>query len=131
MQWLIDLIIEKIGIPPTYIYRGDPTEYDFNLGDFTVDYQWHPLDLSAIVPAGAKGVGISIVARPIAVPMDIQFRRGGQVDAYNWSGFMTKVAGNQQKETFMVACDENRIVDYRIETGGVSAMEVVIICWWL
>jgi len=39
-----------------FFAKPDQQSYDFELEDFTRDYQYHDLDLSGIIPAGTKAV---------------------------------------------------------------------------
>lgn len=54
-----------VGVTPhTYFTRTpDATNYDFQVGDFTIDDSWHDLDLSDIVPANAKLVLCRVAIR--------------------------------------------------------------------
>ncbi|GAI35317.1 unnamed protein product, partial [marine sediment metagenome] len=49
MQWLIDLIIETIGVPPCYIDRGSFFGPDFTQVSLPARAVWTELDLSGII----------------------------------------------------------------------------------
>ena len=60
MQWLIDIIAEKvkneIGIPPVFVDRGDVPFWDIDDFSTLFDNAWHTIDLSLIVPEGTSAI---------------------------------------------------------------------------
>jgi len=63
MKWLTDFAIYAVSAwyadHGGIIDRGYTEDPDFELGDFTLDGTWYDLDLSEIVPEGAKFVLLS------------------------------------------------------------------------
>lgn len=131
MQWLIDLVIEAIGIPPTYVHRGDPADWDFILGDLTTDDAWHELDLSAIVPEGASAVHLHVVVNNANVAAVIQFRDTSQSDVYNVAFCKQFVAAVSNHYDIVQKIDSNRKIDYNAVTVGWAGLYISVRGWWL
>jgi hypothetical protein len=131
MQWLIDLIIEAIGIPPVYIDRGDPAALDFLIGDFPVTDNWTMLDLSGIAPAGAKAVSMQVVIRATSTGRVLQFRRHGNVNAMAKKSILTQVGGVYCHGDLTVGCDSDRKVDYFRNLVGINYCHMIVTGWWL
>jgi len=134
MQWLIDLIAERviatIGIPPTYIDRGDPAVLD--LDTFTCDGSWHELDLSAIIPAGAKAVLLRLTIRDDAVGSYLRFRKTGSANAINRSIIRTQVSMVYKNADMVVALDDNRKIEYSSAAGTTFvSSDLAVGGWWL
>lgn len=131
MQWLADLIIEKIGIPPTFIDRGDPAVEDFVFGDFTLDDGWHELDLSGIVPAGATAVLLFTHARADATAKVFRWRKHGNVNAIASPALRTVVANLYHYCNNVVAVDADRKIDYMGTFATFDDLRTAILGWWL
>lgn len=130
MQWLIDLIIEAIGIPPVYIDRGDPADWDWELGDFVADGTWRDLDLSAIVPANAKGVIFFAAVRNAAIGKNFQLRKKGNVNERVVALARTQVGAQFVYEDLTTACDDDRIIQYNATAGVWQNLFLVVKAWW-
>ena len=135
MQWLIDIVYEKvmkaIGGPPFYVYRGDPFLWDFTGATFTKDAAWHVLDLSGIVPAGATAVHFRFAAVSTIVAPAIYFRRGGQTNVLNMDNFKCYVTGVGTDRSCIVALDTNRHIEYFVAAAGAIVIGLVVRGWWL
>lgn len=135
MQWLIDLIAEKviaqIGIPPVYIHRGDPTAWDYLVGAFIRDLQWHPLDLSHIVPTGASAVNLRCFSFTSIVNPIIMFARHTITHGYNLHHHQTPIAQLGSNSTFTIGIDPDRLIQYAIADTGIIALDLIVCGWWL
>lgn len=135
MQWLVDLVAEQviatIGIPPVYIDRGDPAVTDFDFAYFSVTNAWTEFDLSAIVPAGAKAVNLTCTLRATSINRKIQFRRHENVNDKSRSRMFTQVANQFITKDLVIACDENRKLDYFRDLIGINSASVDVKGWWL
>lgn len=133
MQWLIDLIaahvIETIGIPPVYINRGDPDEWDFVLGDFIRDYQWHDLDLSTIVPEGTKLVHFRLHTSASTAHKSIAFKHPDCTYSKNCMILFSQVPQITTTEDFWCAVNAARCVKYRAASEGFTALNLLIRGW--
>jgi len=131
MQWLVDLIIEAIGIPPTFIDRGDPAAWDYAAGDFTKDGNWHELDVSAIVPAGATAVLLKYEFQGVAVDTTFEFRKDGNANAYNTAKIRAVIAGVVHYCDCVCPISTDRKLEYRQTGNPIININVVIKGWWL
>lgn len=131
MQWLIDLIIEAIGVPPCYIDRGDPVNADFATEDFTLDDAWHELDLSSLIPAGATAVALTGLFINEQVQRLAMFRLHGNSNAANVARIYTQSASLTICSDFVVALDPDRKIDYLFEGFFWSTISLTVKGWWL
>lgn len=131
MQWLIDLIIDAIGVPPCYVDRGDPAAYDYYVGDFTKDGAWHDLDLSAIVPAGAVSVCILIYLKSLSSGRWFRLRQKGKVNEFNICSRITPIAATAYITDGVVTLDANRVIQYKIQNTTWNNIRLCIKGWWL
>lgn len=134
MQWLIDLIAEKviatIGIPPTFIDRGDPVFYDFVIQQLVADGAWHELDLSGIIPEGAQAVSLSLAFSATVTNRAVYFRKNGNANAFNSFIAQTIVALINHTAHGVVALSTDRKIDYRIHTDF-NEVYITVAGWWL
>jgi len=105
----------------TFFDRGNADSYDFSLADFTTDGEWHDLDLSAILPSGAKCVIFWVQINDDATSSWICFRKKGSLSVYNQGVCRTQVANVWCDAQMTIPCDSNRVIEYsaidRIFTG--------------
>lgn len=157
MQWLIDLIKEWViaqayatvayvdywiaktiewvedqnYLQTSFVDRGDPAAWDFIIGNFTADGAWHDLNLSSIVPAGAKSVLFLVYIRNDAVNKDFYLRRKGNANAYNMVMQRTEVANLVRVADGVCPCDENRVIQYYLTAVGWTRIRLTVKGWWL
>lgn len=130
MQWLIDLIIEAVSDYFGYHFRGDPTAFDFTIGDLTIDNAWHDLDLSSIIPEGVRAINMITNIRGTAAQVRVAFKRGGQVNDYNMCSIWTQKINVKIGGSFPIAVDENRIMQYKIANATINICGLCIAGWW-
>ena len=109
-------------------YRGDITEYDFTVTDFTIDHSWHNLDLSSIVPLNAKAVQLSIIANADAAGKMIRIKKAGSV--LNICYIATQILDQYVGNSITVPLDNMGIVEYDIDIANWSNISVVVMGWW-
>lgn len=131
MQWLIDLVIEAIGVPPCYIDRGDPGDVDFDQTDFTDDAAWHTLDLSAIVPENAQAVNLTAFIVATEVSKVFWFREDGNVNSYNASGLSTQIAFQPVITNMSISLSTDRKLAYNLDPSTWLSIGVTVCGWWL
>lgn len=130
MQWLIDLVIEKIGVPPCFYDRGDPAAWDFTWINLNTDGAWHDLDLSAIVPNAAKAVLLRIRVQCGVVAKLLQFRKSGNVNSLNTNGFRVQVANVVFEGDLVCACTNGHI-EYRTNIIAPTKLaDILVKGWW-
>ena len=109
------------------IDRGDPSAYDFAKADLTLDDNWHDMDLSSIVPVGAKAVLIRTAINHTTALSGVQYRKNGNANVINVSDAITTVASSANYVTGIVACDVNRIIEYRTQNGAPAPTDIILI----
>lgn len=110
--------------------RGDPTGHDFDVDDFTTDNTWNDLDLSSIVPVGAKAVLLEVYIKDDAVNTTLEFRENGNSNDFNTTILRTQVANVFNIADMIVASDVNRVIEYRGSDLAFVAIYVAVRGWW-
>ncbi len=110
--------------------RGDPAAVDWNLGDLTEDGAFHTLDMSGVVPAGAKAVCLAVDYTGSAVGARIRIKKEGQANAYNIAKVQTQVANVPFWADLIVICDADRKVEYEITSPQTTAVGITVKGWW-
>lgn len=146
MQWLIDIIkewvqaqgyaleswVEAKGYLTTgFVDRGDPVDEDFDITDFTCDNTWRELDLSAIVPAGAKAVSLYFTTRCSVIQKYWSFRNADNVNLNNISRIRPQIANFFDAGDFTVPVSTNRKIHYNCSDGCVWTVFLTVKGWWL
>lgn len=109
--------------------RGDPSGYDFT--SFTTDANWHDLDLSSVVPAGAKLVLLHVWVVDGSVGSGIVFRKNGNSNSYNESFVSVQAATVTAFASIWVFCDANRVIEYLASNITFTSISVVVGGWIL
>lgn len=110
--------------------RGDPGVKDFGIGDFTTNDAWHDLDLSGIVPAGAKAVALSVLIKDNAINSTFLLRKNGNTGGVNVSKMRTQVANLFHDGDCIVALDSNRIIEYYATSTVWTGIDITVKGWW-
>ncbi len=135
MQWLIDLIaakvIAEIGATGAYVDRGDPSSFDFTLGDFTLDNAWHPLNLSAVIPVDTSLVAIQVVQRCIISAQQTVWRKAGNTNEKNVSAIIGPVANTFAFGTIFTPVNTARRCEYKIQSVSFNYITATVKGWWL
>lgn len=131
MQWLVDLIIEAIGIPPVFIDRGDPAAIDYTTGDFTKDNTWRDLDLSGIIPENAQGVVLNLRMNITVVNKFFALREKGNVNANNIARAYSQAANITYAADLICPLPTSRILEYIIAPGVWTILDLTVKGWWL
>jgi len=115
----------------SFIDRGDPTVTDFLTGAFLMDGAPHDLDLSGIVPAGAKAVLLTLRVRDSTIGVSVRLRKNGNVNEINVMHIINQIANLSIVADGIVPLDENRIIEYRIPGPPLNLVELSVKGWWL
>lgn len=133
-EWIIDIIKEWVGdqgfLTAGFVDRGDPAAYDFLAGDLTLDGSWHVLDLSGIIPAGAKAVGISLQIQNTAVSRFCYFRKFGNASTINVSVSISQGANIFFGSDISCPVDTSGRIEYAFFGGGWSFVSITVKEWW-
>lgn len=112
--------------------RGDAAALDYNItalypsGNNT---DWHDLDLSAIIPAGAKTVLLNISVTANATD-GIYFKKGGNSNDFNRADILCPVNAQEHRAQLIVACNANRVIQYKTPFTTATVINVFISGWW-
>lgn len=115
---------------PTFIDRGDPANMDFATASFTKDWTWRDLDLSAIVPAGAKAVVVRVKGQSTVNWGSFYLRKNGNVNFAVTSGLVCVIANAPFHVHMTVAIDANRKIEYIAENVTWTTLDLVVMGWW-
>jgi len=114
-----------------FVSRGNTTNYDFDVTDFTTDGNQHDLDLSGIVPEGAKAVLLRLSLADDAANSYIQFRPRGQPNIYNSSVCYTQVAGITDDKDLITPLPADRKLTYSSTNTTFLSIDIVVKGWWI
>lgn len=129
MQAILEACYEYTQIQGIYIRRGDPAAWDKTIADFTRNGAWHDWDLSAIVPANAKGVILITRVSATVVNNSLQFRQNGNANAIVRSRNQTQVANVPLWDNPTVNLDANRIIEYNATAGNWTNLDAAVCAW--
>ena len=109
--------------------RGDPAARDKTQADLTLnDSAWHDLDLSAIVPAGAKSILLYVSVADASVNRLLKFRKNGNSNEYTTFNVATVLANDWNYAQGWVFCDVNRVIEYKADST-ISDVAITIMGW--
>lgn len=115
----------------TYVDRGDPSAFDWEVGAFTCDGTWRELNCGAIVTAGAKAIHLRLriqVSQPDAA---FVFRKNGNSNAHAAYGLTSQVANQKNNGAFIVPCDVDRKIEYNASGATYAGVDVVVLGWFI
>ncbi len=112
-----------------YVDQGDPSGAHYMTGTFTTDGNWHDLDLSSKVPAGATVVHLLLNMRDNLANVAAEFRKNGNSNAQNIFWQRTQVANISIINDFFLACDANRVIEYRFSNTTWSYIQLQVRGW--
>lgn len=146
MQWLIDIIkawviaqgyatvawVQAQGyLTHSFVDRGDPAAVDFDNVSLTADGTWRDLDLSAIVPAGAKAVLLAIDINDTLIARVARFRRAGNVNTKNVSEINMQVSGIEITADLVCPVSAARHIEYNLTFAAWIKTDLTVKGWWL
>ena len=114
-----------------FVDRGDPTGVDVTVSSLTTDGTWRDLDLSAIVPAGAKGIIIKVGVTDDAAVSVVQFRKNGNANAFVTAVNVTQVANVPIQGLNIVACDSGRVIEYMTTNTTFTTINITVMGWFM
>lgn len=123
-------MVETISQEGRFVNRGDPANVDWELGDFTIDYGWHELDLSSIVPAGVSSVLCTTVMFNTISGKHYAFRTKGNTNTNNESLINNQIASKVQAHDIIVHPDRDGKIEYFIDEDGWIALTLTVKGWW-
>lgn len=113
-----------------YTDRGDVGAWDYRVGDFDVDYNWHDMDLSSIVGVGARLVLIRITLKDAPAEQQLKFRTKGYTGDFNNVWATTIYGDNEFDHNFWILTDASGVIQY--STWGVTYTKIdFVVRGWL
>ena len=131
MQWLIDVILKLIPPASALVIRPQYTSEDFTLPDFNNNNAWHDLDLSGIVPDKAYAVVVNLRVHTVSFTASTRWRRKGSTTEWGVVKAGTAPSANFRWHQLIIACDSNRVIQYRNTTGTWTTMDFNVYGWFL
>lgn len=113
-----------------YVDRGDPAAYDFAVGDLTTDASWRDLDLSGIVPSGAKAVLLKTLLQSANPGDAIRYRLKGNSNTINACGCEALRANVARTRMGITSLDANRVIQYNADNIAWTSLSIVVRGWW-
>lgn len=112
-----------------FVDRGDPAAYDWTVIDFTTDGNWHDLDCSSIVPAGATFILFRLRIRDNLTATEFFLRKKGNSNSINIARILITAINLRIDQSFLVACDANRVVEYGGTVATFTTLDLVVAGW--
>ncbi|GAI52661.1 unnamed protein product, partial [marine sediment metagenome] len=119
-----------IGKAPVFVDRGDPFAVDFNTGDFTTDDAWHDLDLSGIVPEGAKAILFYLHIAGDVVDSRAIFKTKGKLWDRTSGQAVVQVSNMDLIGDYVVAVGADRKLQYKIANITWLVIFFTVKGWW-
>ena len=114
-----------------FVDRGDPSTYDFTQAALTTNGVWNDLDLSSIIPKGTVLVLIRASVSDETVGLLLAFRKNGQANAINASQIRTQEVSILNSSDMIVACDNQRIIEYAATNTTWTTIQIIVRGWWV
>jgi len=118
------------GLVQMFVDRGDPAAFDYAKEDITTDATWRDLDLSAIVPAGAKAILLKTQLQSANPGDKIQYRKKGNSNEINTCGCEALRANVIRTRLGLTAIDANRVIQYNADDISWTTLNIVVRGWW-
>jgi len=114
----------------SYVDRGDPAAWDYQLANLTTDGAWHDLDLHTLVPAEAVAVKLLVRILDNAASSVITFRKKGNVNTYNAAFVRTQVANINIEGDLLASCSTDRIIQYLATNTVFTGIYILVRGWF-
>lgn len=114
-----------------FVRRVTRRPWDWTLPMLTANSAWHTLDCSAFVPAGAKAILFNQYCKNSSIAKYFLLRYPNDVSWNMTPGIHTQVANVGIDRCNVVACNEDREIEYYLVTGGWVSAGLQILGWWL
>lgn len=135
MQWLINIIQEWVQaqgyLTACFVDRGNALDYDWKLGDFTTDNNWHDLDVWFAVPTNAKGILLECKIKTNIIGSNVQLRSNAYASSYNIAALIAQVAGVRVANNMIVAHAGDQLIEYRASNVIWADIFLTIRGYWL
>ena len=128
-MWASGTKATPVVVPTSSLYfqNTGAVGYDYALGDFIRDNDWHEKDISGIVPAGPTKVQMYARLYASGTQHQMSWRKGGETNAILLA---RHDAGNENRDyifLWWVDVSSDRKIDYKVTAGTMSNLDVVIL----
>lgn len=123
-----DFVNPPVNIADISHWRGDPSSADKTESDLSTTNAWTDLDLSAIIPPGAKTVNMICSLTGNAGSL-LKFRRNGQTGDKSVAVIGSSVNSVTVYADLIVSCDDDRIIEY-YRSSDITAITLTVKTWW-
>lgn len=127
----VDWVLAQGYLSHGFVDRGSSNFFDFAVGDFTKDSGWHLLNVSGIVPDGARCVLYRVQLKNNLVGKNVFFRPPGHAGTATGWQFKNRIANVAWWGEFCVPIGDVRFVEYWMTAGGWTVINLKIAGWWL
>lgn len=126
-------------VPPTWLFssvhfvdRGDPSSWDFQVGDLTTDNTWRAMSFGSIAPVGTLALLIYCRLEDNLTNKQIRFRQSGNSNNNASSLLRTQVANLATDMTFVVPCNvTTRQIEYKATNTTFTTINICCLGWWI
>jgi len=115
---------------PSFVDRSDASAFDFLVGDLTTNGTYRDLDLSAIVPEGAKAVYLTGRIRDNLVDSQLAFKKNADASGFHGNRVYTQLANQYNSFQFIVPVDSSRVIQYYATNTIWDSIDIVINGWF-
>ena len=112
----------------SFVDRGDPADWDFQVSDLTTDNTYRTLDLSNIIPDVAKAVLLYVRVQDGVTNSFIWFREKGNSNTQNRGMVRTQVADLINEADLIIPCANG--VEYRTSLDTFDTLDIAVKGWW-
>ena len=116
-----------------FVDRGALTGagYDFDIEAGKTPNTWEDLDMSSVVPAGAKGVLCRIQMAASAIGVQVRLKNYDHDETqYNSAKTESWAAGQQHYADLIVACNSDRKIKTFVGTN-INSAKLTVGAWWI
>lgn len=129
MQWLVDQLINLFMDQAGFVDRGTPGDFDYDLADMIFNTAWHDLDLSHIVPVGAKAIALTVYFQCDDANVVFLLRNKDNTGPYNVSRCYGQVGGLYMAADMIIGCNSNRMIQYRGYAAAWTYFKLTVRGW--
>ena len=114
-----------------YCDRGDPSDFDWEIGDLTTDASYHDLDCSSIAPSDAVAFIIRCQVKDDAAGKYMLFKNKDNTNYYTGGAIWTQVANVMVEDVFIISCDENQTIQYMASNTTFTTINISVVGWYI
>lgn len=115
-----------------FMKKPDQQSYDFTLSDFTIDDNYHDLDLSTLIPAGAKVVLLWGAYKTNTADSEARLAQYGHTGLYLKTLRHQHVVNVGQDIDCLMPVDSNRKIQYAFASGPTYVyINLQVVAWFI